>query len=147
MSNADLESTSCAGEKPTSPHPPAVDLMFLHGIEVFARHGVFEFERQAGQAFVIDVDWWLETAEAVESDLLADTVCYADLHDCVCEAAKGEACYLIELLAHRIVAALFKRFEKISAVRVTVRKPDAPINGVFSDVGITTMRMRPANLG
>ncbi len=48
-----------------APQEPVQDRMFLHGIEMHGRHGVFDFERRAGQRFVIDVDWWVDTSPAV----------------------------------------------------------------------------------
>ncbi|MBQ8106659.1 MAG: dihydroneopterin aldolase [Afipia sp.] len=122
---------------------PVLDRMFLHGIEVRGRHGVFDFERQAGQRFVIDVDWWLDTAGAVESDRLDATLCYKRLHDCVCEVVGGQPWSLIETLADRLIAALFEHFARIVTLQVTVHKPEAPIGGTFADVGITRLRDRP----
>ncbi|MFT3964522.1 MAG: dihydroneopterin aldolase [Sphingobium sp.] len=64
--------------------------MFLHGIEAIGRHGVFEFERHAGQRFIIDIDWWLDTAVAAASDRLDATLCYKQLHDRVVQVIVGE---------------------------------------------------------
>lgn len=116
--------------------------MFLHGVEVHGRHGVFDFERRAGQRFVIDVDWWLDTSEAVSSDRLDATLCYKQLHDQVCEVVGGEPWSLIERLADRLIATLFERFPRIVTLQVTVHKPEAPIGGKFADVGITRLRHR-----
>lgn len=130
--------------RPLTRPDPAPDHMFLRGIEVHGRHGVFDFERRAGQRFVIDVDWWLATHEAVASDRLDATLCYKQLHDSVCGIVAGEPWSLIESLADRIVTMLFDRFERIVALEVTVHKPEAPIGGKFADVGITMARRRPA---
>ena len=32
----------------------------ITGLEVFAHHGVFDFERQYGQKFIIDASVWLD---------------------------------------------------------------------------------------
>jgi 7,8-dihydroneopterin aldolase/epimerase/oxygenase len=119
-----------------------LDRMFLHGIEVHGRHGVLDFERRDGQRFVIDVDWWLDTDPAVESDRLAATLCYKQLHDCVCDVVAGQPWALIETLADRLVRRLFERFPQISQLQVTVHKPEAPIGGTFGDVGIVMLRAR-----
>jgi 7,8-dihydroneopterin aldolase/epimerase/oxygenase len=125
-----------------TPGPAVLDRMFLHGVEVHGWHGVFDFERRAGQRFVIDVDWWIDTAAAVASDQLEATLCYKQLHDCVCEMVGGEPWSLIETLADRLIAALFERFPQIVTLQVTVHKPEAPIGGTFADVGITRLRHR-----
>lgn len=117
--------------------------MFLHGVEVHGRHGVFDFERRAGQRFVVDVDWWLATGAAVASDRLDATLCYKRLHDRVVAIIAGEPWSLIETLADALVRTLLTDFAAIEIVRVTVHKPDAPIGGTFADVGITMARRRP----
>jgi len=57
--------------------------MFLRGVEVHDRHGVDDFERQQGQWFIVDVDWWSCTARAIAADKLQATLCYKRLYDCV----------------------------------------------------------------
>jgi 7,8-dihydroneopterin aldolase/epimerase/oxygenase len=120
-----------------------LDRMFLHGVEVRGRHGVLDFERRDGQRFVIDVDWWIDTGDAVATDRLEATLCYKQLHDRVCEVVGGEPWSLIETLADRLIEALFARFPHIATLQVTVHKPEAPIGGTFADVGITRLRHRP----
>ncbi len=134
-----------AAERGPAPRSAAPDLdrMFLHGVEVHGRHGVLDFERRAGQRFVIDVDWWLDTAAAAAADRLDATVCYKQLHDCVVAVTAGEPCRLIETLADVLARTLLARFQAIRIVTITVHKPEAPIGGVFADVGITMTRGRP----
>lgn len=119
-----------------------LDRMFLHGIEVYGRHGVLDFERRDGQRFVIDVEWWLDTAAAASGDRLETTLCYKQLHDCVRDVVAGQPWSLIETLADRLVSRLFECFAQIVRTQVTVHKPDAPIGGTFADVGITIVRQR-----
>jgi dihydroneopterin aldolase len=121
---------------------PRGDRMFLRGLEAHGHHGVFENERIAGQRFLVDVDWWIETARAVRDDRLAATLCYGELFATVADIVGGRPCALIETLADRIVAALFDRFPEMTATIVTVHKPDAPIAGSFADLGISMARQR-----
>lgn len=121
-----------------------MDRMFLHGIKVHGRHGVFEFERQRGQLFVIDVDWWIDIAKAVDCDNLDATVCYKLLYDLVIEVVAGPSLRLIETLSTKLVEKLLNHFPPITKLSVTIHKPNAPIDGPFADVGITIIRERPA---
>ena len=121
---------------------PRGDRMFLRGLQAHGYHGVFEDERLAGQRFVVDVDWWIETGAAVRNDGLASTLCYGQLLDTVVEIVTGRPCMLIETLADRIVTALFDRFPDITATTVTVHKPNAPIIASFADLGISMSRQR-----
>ena len=116
--------------------------MFLRGIEVHGRHGVYDFERSNGQRFVIDVDWWLDAGKAIHADQLDATLCYKQLHDVVVTVTGGEPWRLIETLAHHLCQTLLAQFPEMQIVQVAVHKPDAPIGGAFADVGITMTRSR-----
>jgi dihydroneopterin aldolase len=41
-----------------------------------------------------------------------------------------------------VAEAVLERFARVSAVRVTVHKPHAPIAATFADVGVTIARSR-----
>lgn len=117
------------------------DELAVTGIECYGHHGVFEFERREGQVFVIDLLLGIDTAPAAASDDLQDTVDYGSLVAQVKAAVENDPVDLIETLAHRIsgVCLLDPRVEW---ARVTVHKPDAPIDATFSDVTLTITRKR-----
>lgn len=116
--------------------------MFLRGVVARGHHGVLACERRDGQDFVVDVDWWLETAAAAAADRLDATVCYQQIQSCVVEIVAGPPYALIESLADALAAVLLARFRAIEAVKVTVHKPEAPLDGAFSDVGVCAIRRR-----
>jgi len=117
------------------------DELTISGIECFGHHGVLEHERRDGQTFVIDLTLGVDTAPAAGSDDLQDTVDYGSLVGQVKTAVESDPVDLIETLAQRIadVALLDNRVEW---ARVTVHKPDAPIDASFSDVALTITRTR-----
>jgi len=119
------------------------DELSITGIEVFAHHGVFEHERRDGQTFVIDLTLGTDTRPAAGSDDLRDTIDYGSLVDQVVGEVQRDPVDLIETLAHRVadVALLDTRVEW---VRVTVHKPNAPIQATFADVQLTITRHRRA---
>ena len=117
------------------------DELAVVGIECFGRHGVFEFERREGQTFVIDLALGVDTAPAARSDDLRDTVDYGSLVATVKSAVETDPVDLIETLAHRIVQVCLLP-ERVEWARVTVHKPNAPIDATFSDVTLTTTRTR-----
>jgi len=122
---------------------PELDSITLTGLEVFANHGVFDFERAEGQRFVIDVTLWLDTAPAAGSDDLAKTVHYGELALAINEAASADPVDLIETLAERIAGVVLAN-DPVQRVRVVVHKPDAPITVPFTDVSISITRSRTA---
>jgi 7,8-dihydroneopterin aldolase/epimerase/oxygenase len=119
-----------------------VDRLTIRGIEVFAHHGVFDFERREGQKFVIDLVLGVQTAPAAASDDLKDTVDYGSVVARVVEAATSEPVDLIETLAQR-VADVVLREPRVEWVDVTLHKPNAPIAATFDDVALTITRSRP----
>ena len=117
------------------------DELTVRGIECFGHHGVFDFERREGQAFVIDLILGIDTAPAAASDDLHDTVDYGTLVDSVQAAVETDPVDLIETLAQRI-AGVCLLDDRVEWVRVTVHKPDAPIEATFADVALTITRKR-----
>jgi dihydroneopterin aldolase len=117
---------------------PVIDSV---GIEVFAYHGVHEFERRDGQPFRFDVRLECSSGAACTSDDLADAVDYGAVADRVVELADGGPYALLERLAAVIAEDLLGRFP-VTHVRVAVHKPQAPIAHPFGDVVVTVERSR-----
>ena len=119
-----------------------IDEITLTGVRAYGYHGVFEDERREGQEFVVDVTLYLSTAEAAETDDVADTVHYGEVAERIVELVGGEPLNLIEGVAARIADDLLT-YDLVRMVAVTVHKPQAPITVPFSDVAVTIRRGRP----
>ena len=117
------------------------DVLSVLGIECYGHHGVFDFEKREGQTFVIDLSLGVSTAAAAASDDLRDTVDYGSLVGSVKAAVEKDPVDLIETLAQRI-ADVCLLDGRVEWARVTVHKPDAPIEATFSDVALTIIRKR-----
>ena len=117
------------------------DELAVLGIECYGHHGVFEFERREGQIFVIDLALGVDTTPAAVSDDLRDTVDYGSLVAAVKAAVETDPVDLIERLAQRI-ADVCLLDGRVEWTRVTVHKPDAPIEATFRDVALTITRKR-----
>jgi dihydroneopterin aldolase len=117
------------------------DELSVLGIECRGHHGVFDFERREGQPFVVDLTLGLDTAPAAASDDLRDTVDYGSLVAAVQAAVETDPVDLIETLAQRI-ADVCLADDRVEWARVTIHKPDAPIDATFSDVALTITRKR-----
>ncbi|GAA4814586.1 dihydroneopterin aldolase [Nocardioides caeni] len=123
-----------------------VDELSITGVECFAHHGVFDHERRDGQVFVIDLVLGVDTRAAAASDDLADTADYGTLVDSVKAAVERDPVDLIETLAQRIADVVLLE-GRVEWTRVTVHKPDAPIQATFADVQLTITRRREASAG
>ena len=119
----------------------AGDRIALTGLEVFAHHGVFDFERERGQRFVIDAEVFVDMRAAAAGDELASTVNYAELASAILADAAADPVDLIETLAERL-AGVALGFAGVDRARITVHKPDAPIDARFADVSVSITRWR-----
>lgn len=117
------------------------DELAISGIECFAHHGVFDFERREGQRFVVDLVLGVDTSLAAASDDLHDTVDYGSLVTSVKAAVESDPVDLIEKLAQR-VADVCLLDHRVEWCRLTVHKPEAPIDATYSDVALTITRKR-----
>ena len=117
----------------------SADELTIRGIECFGHHGVLDHERRDGQTFVVDLTLGLDTRPAAESDDLQDTVDYGSLVAQVKSAVESDPVDLIETLARR-VSEICLADRRVEWARVTVHKPDAPIDAVFADVALTIRR-------
>jgi len=115
----------------------------ITGLRVFAHHGVFDFERQNGQDFYIDVTIWIDGDKAAFTDDLNNTAHYGDLAKGLVELTKNDPVDLLETLAQRLLDyALNFGGGKVLKAKITVHKPGAPIPYEFEDVSITVKAKR-----
>jgi dihydroneopterin aldolase len=117
------------------------DRVELTGIEVFARHGVFDFEQERAQMFLVDVTAHLDLSRAGATDDLADTLDYGLLASEVREVVGGETHKLIERVAARVAETVLAHAQ-VDRVVVTIHKPDAPVDVALKDVSVTVERLR-----
>ena len=118
------------------------DRIFLTGLLVHAHHGVMEHESKVGQRFVLDLELAIDLKDAAQSDKLVDTVSYAAIVETASHAFTAQSHRLVEAAAGAVADALLAGFAAVTAVKVTVRKPHAPIAAIFADVGVTLVRTR-----
>jgi 7,8-dihydroneopterin aldolase/epimerase/oxygenase len=118
------------------------DTIFVSGLLIHAHHGVMAHESKVGQRFVIDLELTIDLAVASRSDKLADTVDYGSIVDTATEVFTERSYRLIEAAGGAVADAILAKFARVAAVRVTVRKPHAPIAAIFGDAGVTITRHR-----
>jgi dihydroneopterin aldolase len=121
------------------------DTIFITGVVIHARHGVMEHETEVGQRFVIDLELSVDLADSSRSDRLADTVSYSHVVATATAAFKDANYKLLERAAGAVADAILKAFARVSAVKITVHKPHAPIDAIFEDVGVMLTRTRQAS--
>lgn len=117
------------------------DRIELTGIEVFARHGVYEIEQVRAQVFKVDVAAYLDLSHPGNSDDLGDTLDYGSLATEIREVVGSESHKLIERVATRVAETVMAHPE-VERTVVTIHKPDAPVDVALGDVAVTIDRRR-----
>lgn len=119
-----------------------MDKISIKGLKLFAYHGVNPEEKENGQNFVIDLDYYVNIARACQMDTLDDTVSYAKVVKTIRRVFTAEKYDLIERAVQVIADAVLDEFEDIFKVEVTLKKPEAPISAEFDYVAVSITRER-----
>ena len=116
------------------------DTIFVNGLVLHAFHGVMPHEGKVGQPFVLDLILDIDLAEASRTDKLKHTVSYELLVKTAGEAFCARRYRLVEAAAGAVADAVLDRYTLVRSIRITVRKPHAPIAATFDDVGVIITR-------
>ena len=117
------------------------DRITLRGLRAHAHHGVYPFEREHGQVFLVDAVLELNTRAAAAGDDLDKTVNYAELAQRLHAVLTGEPVNLLETLAQRLAHVCLSD-ALVDGVEITVHKPQAELGVDFDDIAVTIRRVR-----
>lgn len=118
------------------------DQILMQGMVFHSHVGVLEREKENGQDFFIDAVLYCGRLAACDSDQLTETIDYSSVFELIREIVETARFDLIERLAGAIADALLLTYDGIQAAEITVRKPNAPINGRFEAMGVRIIRER-----
>ena len=119
-----------------------MDKILIRNLKIFAYHGVNPEEKVQGQNFILDIDAFVDISVPCKTDRVDDTVSYAEIIEETIRIFTSRKYDLVERAAERVSEGLFERFEKIQALRILLKKPDAPIDADFEYVGVEIERNR-----
>ena len=100
-------------------------------------------DAKVGQIFRVDIV--LELSPRMRRDSIADTLSYELVTEVARQAFRARAYLLIEAAAGTVADALRDSSPQITAARVVVRKPHAPIAETFEDIGVAIERVRASS--
>lgn len=118
------------------------DTIILKNLKFYAYHGNLQEEKVLGQEFQIDVKIHTDLKSAGISDNVEDTINYAQVYDIIKSITEEKQFNLIEALAESIAQEILKTFQTVEKITIKVRKPQAPVNGIFDYFGIEITRCR-----
>ena len=93
----------------------------LHNIEIFAYHGVYDYEREYGQNFYVDIEYIPRKDINLSNDDITDVIDYTDLIDSCNKIFLSKRYYLIESLANEMMNELSLIYNLLY-IKVTIRK-------------------------
>ncbi len=116
-----------------------MDTVFIEGLKVDAKIGVYDWERSIRQPLVFDLQMSFDNRPAGHSDDVEQALDYAAVSELVVSLVEHSDFQLIEAVADRVIRELFQEFP-ITAIDLTLRKPTAVKKA--QAVGIRLQRSR-----
>ena len=113
----------------------------VKGIQLSARCGVTETEKQHTQPLLVDLIFQCPNQSAFQSDQLSDTVDYGTIAQRIRDIGEGQSFSLIETLTEKICQTLFQEFP-ITHLKIWVRKIRPPLRSIKGSVGVQLIRSR-----
>ncbi len=118
-----------------------MDVIRLENIALFANHGLAPQEVELGQRFYLDVEIHADLGTAAREDSFKQTIDYNAVYHTTALAFTSKNCRLIEGAIWLILKALFEKFPA-EEITVRLRKPSAPVEGIFDTVEVELTRRR-----
>ena len=124
--------------------------IFLDTLRFFAHHGVGEQETVVGNEFTVSLRLQVDIRRAAETDDVADTVSYADVHTAV-KAEMDIPSKLLEHVCGRIINRLFHDFpqieecprsEEIEEITLKLAKRNPPMGADIEAAGVEICQRR-----
>ena len=100
----------------------------LRDVHLFAHHGVMQQEREIGAWFTIDLELEINDHGCSESDLIDNTVSYADVYGVLKEEMKQPS-NLLENVCNRISKKIYEKFGQVDTIKITLYKDTPPMGG------------------
>jgi len=111
----------------------------ITGLQLFTRHGVTEAEREVGQRLVLDLRLDVGESDATVTDMVEDTVDYAQVCQLVALVAQQRSYKTLERLCAAIAERLIDDFD-VEYVWVKAAKPEPPIPLPVEEVSVEISR-------
>ena len=119
-----------------------MDKIYINNLEFIGYHGVFEEEKVLGQKFLVSLEMELDTRVAGKTGDLTKSVHYGLVAKDVEKIFLTKRENLLESCAENIAEMVLKNYNLVKSVKVTVKKPWAPLQMHFENVAVEIIRKR-----
>lgn len=103
-------------------------ILRLEDIEIYAPVGVYDFEKEKKNKFLISVALEGDYGKSMLSDSLEDTLDYQEVYGIIQEVMSKPA-DLIEHIAYRIAQGICDLNFPLHSIRIHIRKMNPPLDG------------------
>ncbi|QEK11027.1 dihydroneopterin aldolase [Crassaminicella thermophila] len=117
-----------------------MDKIIMKNLSFYGYHGAMPEENIIGQKFFVDIDLYLDLKKAGNTDCVAHTVHYGEAYEVVKNIVENKKFNLIEALAENIAKEILEQFSLVKEIHITIRKPEAPVKGIFDYFGVEIRR-------
>ncbi|HZK57496.1 MAG TPA: dihydroneopterin aldolase [Clostridia bacterium] len=119
-----------------------MDKILMEGLAFYGYHGVLEEEKRLGQKFFIDVALYVDLKKAGITDDLNYTVNYEEVYRIIEKIIRTEQYNLLEALAEKICEKVLNSFNVVQKINIKIKKPEAPVAGIFDCLAVQIERER-----
>lgn len=117
-----------------------LDEIRIEDLEVFANHGVFPEENVLGQKFLVTAVLYTDTRKAGKTDDLTASIHYGEVSAFIERYLREHTFQLLERAAESLAEKMLLSYPLLRKVRLTIKKPWAPVKLPLKTVGVTIER-------
>lgn len=121
-----------------------MDKIILNDMAFFGYHGVLKEETVLGQKFFVDIVIDADLKKAGQTDDLSYGISYAEIFDICKYHVESKTYKLLESIGENIASEILAKYELANEVWVKIKKPEAPIAGIFGFAAIEIRRTKNA---
>ncbi|MGN0941854.1 MAG: dihydroneopterin aldolase [Selenomonadaceae bacterium] len=108
----------------------------IHNMLFYGFHGIYEYEREQGQKFFVDVELVTKDNKAAETDDPKIGIDGAIVYVVVRDVMENERCMLLQTVATHVNKKIIERFPQIAEVTSTIRKYSVAVQGSLDCVEV-----------
>ena len=110
-------------------------LVALEGMQFYAFHGYYDFERRIGNSFVVDVEVDIDMHQDPD-DKIENTINYEEIYK-VSTRYMQKNYQLLESLAYDLAYDIKNNYDKVKSVKVCLSKLNPPVGGKVNRAKVT----------
>ena len=116
------------------------DEIRIEQLKVFAHHGVLAEEQELGQNFYVNAVLYTDIHRAGLEDNLFYTIDYGQVCQFITDWMQQNTYQLLEAVAEKLSKAILLKYDRVTAVSLEIRKPEAPIRLPFGCISVKVYR-------